>query len=285
MNILAIEARRRIEKNLKTQNKALNLSKWISGTEEDIELLAQCTHLKTLYLREGYLQSLAFLKRMPYLEKLDLQDGYGYTSKVDFQDLKYLPQLKELNLYHNYIKDISFLKQLTQLQKLNIGYNYIQDYAPLRHLIQLKSLNISNNYQEYQVQDISLLANLVQLQELYLQSNGIEDISVLNSLSKLQKVNLKNNPIQNINTLQGLVNLTHLDITFDLSEPPPVWYIQLKIKGGKLGNHLHTPEPLYLEKIWQLLKTKDSKNMALAHQLALGQGWSEAEFLMYQNFL
>jgi len=38
-----------------------------------------------------------------------------------------------------------------------------------------------------------------------------------------------------------------------------------------------------VEKIWELIKTKDKKSITLAHQLVKRQSWAEEEFEMYRS--
>ncbi len=63
---------------------------------------------------------------------------------------------------------------------------------------------------ESDIQDISLISNLINLKELYLGGNQIFDISALNNLKNLTYLDLGGNQILDISVLSHLTNLTEL---------------------------------------------------------------------------
>ena len=63
------------------------------------------------------------------------------------------------------------------------------------------------------LQDISLLARLVNLQSLSLSNTQVQDIRPLAGLENLQRLNLSNTQVQDIGPLAGLVNLQTLDLS------------------------------------------------------------------------
>lgn len=65
----------------------------------------------------------------------------------------------------------------------------------------------------------------------------------------------------------------------------PIWYAYLYKEGGKLSDYSHLEELSCIEKIWQLLKTKEQSNIDLANQLAKRQGWTEADFWVYYEVM
>ncbi|WP_027004070.1 hypothetical protein, partial [Hugenholtzia roseola] len=109
-----------IEENLRRQGPYLDLGRCgLDGTEEELRLLEECTHLETLVFSNMW-------------EEYEKQKQVGKTSQNEgFQNMfiqvpTHLPQnLRKLVLaVHWYddwkISDFSFLKGLTQLQELNL---------------------------------------------------------------------------------------------------------------------------------------------------------------------
>ncbi len=84
----------------------------------------------------------------------------------------------------------------------------ITDISPLANLINLTDLYLYEN----QITDISPLANLSNLRELYMYSNRITDILPLANLTKLTKIHLDDNQITDISPLANLKNLTEICI-------------------------------------------------------------------------
>jgi internalin A len=221
-----------IEENLRTQNPYLDLGNCgLDGTEPELEMLAECEHLETLILSNGWceydeekqewiqhtnqnqgrynnLKSIA--TQLPKnLKKLVLAGDWDNKWEIqDISFLQHLNQLQTLDLSGNKIQDISFLQHLNQLQWLDLSGNKIQDYSFLQHLSQLLSLDLSGN----KIQGISFLQHLSQLQWLDLRGNQIQDISCLQHLNQLQSLDLSWNQIQDYSCLQQLNQLRRLSL-------------------------------------------------------------------------
>lgn len=216
-------------------------------------------------------------KKINQLQSLNL-----YNNELeDISFLIHLTSLQKLDLSHNKFKDISPLVRLTNLRELNLGNNDIDDYSYLQELKQLESLTLSANF----IKDISFLENLTNLKYLNINYNQIKDISPLKNLKKLESLGFYGNKVQNIDILKNLENLNSVNLSFNALDYPPISIIYLQKKGGKLGDYIHLPERSQVAKIWQLMSSNDKKDMELAHQLALGQGWMEEDFEMYQNLV
>jgi len=177
---------------------------------------------------------------------------------IKFLRLRNFPKIKVLNL------------SSLQLEKIE-----------LHNLSQLQRLNLSNN----QLKDVSCLQSLTQLQTLYLSENQLREIKNIEKLQNLQRLDLARNQIQDIHFLKELTELNTLSIRPSELIYPPIWYAALESKKGKLGDYTHLRELPHIEKIWQLMQTKEEENIELAQQLAKGQGWTEDEFAMYKNLL
>ncbi len=103
-----------------------------------------------------------------------------------------------------------------QLKKLYLGGDYnsddnweVDNLSILARLTKLQYLNLSNN----QIKDISFLANLTALYSLYLINNQISDINALKKLIRLKSLYLIKNSITDISHLKNLTNLQSIDLT------------------------------------------------------------------------
>jgi Leucine-rich repeat (LRR) protein/TRAP-type C4-dicarboxylate transport system substrate-binding protein len=119
--------------------------------------------------------------------------------------IQYCTNLVHLNLYNNYITDISPLAALTKLIFLELGSNQIRDISYLSGLTNIQYIFINNN----QITNVSL-PNLIDLQYLVLDNNQINAIS-LTHCAELEYLSLNNNQIANI-SLSNSTNLQYLDL-------------------------------------------------------------------------
>ena len=120
--------------------------------------------------------------------------------------------LKHLNGNHRGIVDLTGLEFATNLRQLFIGgnNNHIADLRPLTNLTNLVSLHIwhTDGYKGPVTNlDISPLANLINLEFLSLEGNGITDISPLSGLKNLRALHLTHNHIEDFSPLMELANL------------------------------------------------------------------------------
>lgn len=138
------------------------------------------------------------------LEKVNLYNC-GVQS---LEGVEALTALKTLWVNDNHITDITPVISLTGLVDFHCVGNDIEDYAPVSELVHLENLQIGNA-SETEV-DITLVANLTNLKELYARNCGISDISALSSLTQLEELNLGNNRISDISPLKNMQNLTEV---------------------------------------------------------------------------
>ena len=150
------------------------------------------------------------------LEELNLSE-LGLNDS-DIMPLKHMENLTTLWLSWNNISDISVLKNLTDLATIvmtgiglgeNINANTVPlDISVLKDLINLKELYLEYN----KINDISALENLTNLTKLSLHNNDINDIDALKNLINLEELIISGNQITNVEILKEFKNLTRLDI-------------------------------------------------------------------------
>ena len=110
--------------------------------------------------------------------------------------IKYLKNLKELDLTGTEVEDISPLSKLTKIETLDLSLNYsLKDIRPLSELTSLKTLFLSFT----SVSDISSLSRLKNLKYLDLSNTRyIKDIAPLSELKELEFLSLRNSILPSI---------------------------------------------------------------------------------------
>ena len=112
------------------------------------------------------------------------------------------------------------MERLGRLEGQNRG---IQDLTGLQFATNLQLLRIGNWETGNQVSDISPLAGLINLRELWLSHNPISDISHLKGLKNLTRLHLHNTQTVDLSSITGLINLQRLDISHtNVSDISPI---------------------------------------------------------------
>lgn len=103
-----------------------------------------------------------------------------------------LLRVKDLNLSHCNISDLSPLAGFTHFEYLDLLDNKISNLSPLAGMVNLKSIWLGNN----RVRNLSPLAGLRQLFFLWLANNRISNLTPLAGLTELQWLMVEGNPIE-----------------------------------------------------------------------------------------
>jgi len=245
-------AEKLILENLKTKNPMLDLGFCgLNGTENELYAsLKDTKHLKMITFSDTWTEY--SLKKQEWVDKFSKND-YDNLSNVLIAIPDDLP---------------------TSLQKLILRGHIEFDRYDMRFI----------NYR-FRIKDFSVLNALKDLKVLDLSYGNVENISFLKNLKKLQSISLSANPVKNIDILVNLKHLKAIQLDMENLTYPPIWYVYLKNKKGKLGDYLHLSELPQVEKIWELLKTENRDNIKLAKQLTKGQDWTNEEFEMYKSLL
>ena len=97
-----------------------------------------------------------------------------------FENLKYVPGLRALDIGHNAVKDLNWLRHLPELRVLILADNNIKDITPIAQLQHLEYLELFMN----NISDVSPLASMTSLRDLNLCRTKLKetDLSVLDGL-------------------------------------------------------------------------------------------------------
>jgi len=215
---------------------------------QDISPLGQLPNLIWLDLRWNYITNHAVLSGATNLTRLYL----GGTSLTNLQFLAPLSRLTLLNLEQNAVQNISPLTGLTNLAYLALSGNPVATYSPIASLSNLVNLELRGNlitnlaivaglprlsYADLAYNaitdvsslagrtnlslvldgnpkvDLSRLALLTNVTELWLNGNGLSNVSALAVMPQLTALGLEGNCISNIQPLSALTNLQHLALS------------------------------------------------------------------------
>ncbi|TVP95813.1 MAG: hypothetical protein EA374_03235 [Acholeplasmatales bacterium] len=171
---------------------------------EDLTLLESLTSLETLELRDNHIVDISPLQGLTNLRRLDLSKN-PLDHLIAAETLRMLSRLEYLNLRETALRTLAFLDDLQALTYLNLHSNTeINDVSPLRNLVNLETLIM----QHVPVgEQIDQLEPLTRLQRLNLRNTGITSVDVLAQLmaagalqddpasNKLAEIDIRDNPI------------------------------------------------------------------------------------------
>jgi len=141
-------------------------------------------------------------------------------------ELKNLKLLYFVDLWSNWLSDLSWLENLTQIKELILNFNEIENISVLKSLKNLTNLQLAHN----KILDISDLSNLINLITLKVEFNQISNISAILKNKEMQlelftaKYNLLDEKITNklyeinIQNIEMLEWNTKIKITKEYSE-------------------------------------------------------------------
>lgn len=101
-----------------------------------------------------------------------------------FRGVKFLKNLKSMDVGHNAIDDLSFLYDVPELRVLILADNYITDLTPIASLAHLQYLEVFAN----RFTDLSPLSGLTELLDLNICFNEIRDVTPLFGLKQLERL-------------------------------------------------------------------------------------------------
>ncbi|MFH0925467.1 MAG: leucine-rich repeat domain-containing protein [bacterium] len=181
-------------------------------TDNDKFALASLTSLTTVSF---CISNLSGLEKFPNLEELNLRDN----NIKDLSPLKGLANLKRLDLSKNWISDLSLLEgaKWPKLTYLSLAYNQINKLTYLDKITSLKSLLLHHNRLEDKKGDepvLSPLKLLGDLETLSLFENQISEISPLKGLLRLIRLYAHVNKISDLNAFNDTSELKFLNLKY-----------------------------------------------------------------------
>jgi hypothetical protein len=115
---------------------------------------------------------------------------------------------KKLNVVTDSVQ-LNDIKNVIAIDALDLsGNSYIQDVEPLTQLVDLQQLDLSATA----VTDLNPLRNLSSLSDLSLANTNVEDLSALKYSDKLVHLNINNTLVSDISVFEKFVNLERLEM-------------------------------------------------------------------------
>ena len=186
-------------------------------TREEVKALVNlCPDIRKLDLDYCYLDDYAPLAKLTGLTSLSLMtcgNSEGGVKLTNIDWIASLTDLKQLNLCHNDIDDISAIAGLDQLEYLNLADNDLHD-GQLKYLSGLYNLRDLDLYQLPELTDVSPLAELSSLEYLHLgQDHSIKTVKPLTGLENLRKLRLNDTAVEDIDYIGKFKALQYLDLS------------------------------------------------------------------------
>ncbi|CAL6037054.1 leucine-rich_repeat domain-containing protein [Hexamita inflata] len=177
----------------------------------DISSISKLKNLKKINFGSNYIEDISALQSLLDLTHLDLQ-----VNQITSYTLA-LPNLVYLSLSGNILKDISGLQHSPKLESLDLPSTETTDLRTIPpQLFGLKVLRIGWEYyplQLYNITEISLISNFVDLQILSLYYNKqIQNIAPLKFCTQLTELNISQTSVSDIWPVQFMKNLKTLDV-------------------------------------------------------------------------
>ena len=177
------------------------------------------------------------MKRLTFLSIIEGQDIRDLTG------LQFATNLSSIRIEGSKVSDLSPIAGLTQLKALDIdsidspsvihdakqlsrlvnltflALHGVEDLTPLAGLPKLEQLFVSHS----NIRDLSPLAGLTKLEHVYLPGGDISDLTPLAGLTELEELHLRRNSISDISPIAGLTGLNRLDLGFNaISDVSPL---------------------------------------------------------------
>ncbi|ARZ60835.1 MULTISPECIES: NEAT domain-containing protein [Bacillus cereus group] len=146
----------------------------------------------------------------------------------DITGLEYMTNLEKLTLEGVGLKNLEFISNLEKLNDVNVSHNQIEDITPLSALKNLQWLNLADNH----IKDVSVLGSMLDLLSLKLSGNEIRDVRPLIQLGQWFSIDVGR---QKIVLSEAKVNEEIQVPVYDL-EGESIENIKLISEGGTFNN-------------------------------------------------
>ena len=129
--------------------------------------------------------------------------GKSANAPITPEEMK---RLRRFNAGRRNVKDLTGLQFATNLTWLHLINNQISDLSPIASLIKLRELWTRHN----NISDISPVRGLTDLTHLEVHDNQVSDISAVRNLKNLIELHVGKNRISDLSPIAGLINLKEL---------------------------------------------------------------------------
>ncbi|WP_088356828.1 NEAT domain-containing protein [Bacillus cereus] len=170
-------------------------------------------------------EDLLQIKKLEILKEKEKEKGKEIK---DITGLEYMTNLEKLTLEGVGLKNLEFISNLEKLNDVNVSHNQIEDITPLSALKNLQWLNLADNH----IKDVSVLGSMLDLLSLKLSGNEIRDVRPLIQLGQWFSIDVGR---QKIVLSEAKVNEEIQVPVYDL-EGESIENIKLISEGGTFNN-------------------------------------------------
>ncbi|MCC6461816.1 MAG: TIR domain-containing protein [Saprospiraceae bacterium] len=206
-----------IDENINKLNK-LQIIDFSKNPLKNIDAVLNLHELKKIIIHDTEILDLAFLKSINSLIYLDAKR----TKIQDVSQLNGAINLNFLNIESSLICDIKPIANLFNLQCLNISTTIVRNLKPLSKLKNLKQLYLNDLgkqkkdvYSVWQINDgvknINPLRNLKKLERLEIDgAKNLDDLSALKNMYELQHLSFSETAVADLGPISSLIKLEYL---------------------------------------------------------------------------
>lgn len=196
----------------------------------DFSGLKNLSNLKTLSIKGTGLNddALGYLIYLRNLTRLEIDDNFAISGEAVMDMMKILEGCVLSNSELVFSMDVEGHKVRTDTVELDLSAQGITDISGLGNVGCLEKLNLSQN----SISNIYIFEHTnsrLTLKELNLSGNEIEDISALSLLINVEVLDLSSNRINSVQPIMGLVNLKQLYIQNNLLTEEQINELQMAL--------------------------------------------------------
>ena len=178
-----------------------------NGGLRNLDVVADMTALKELYLQHNAVVDLSALTGLTNLEKLDV----SYNSLASLSPVAACIRLNWVNADGNQLTALDGICDLKLLTELSVDYNKLTNVSGLAACPELAILSIANN----QIIDISDLATLPKLEKLDFSYNTVSALPEWQEDCTLRTIDGSYNALLNIDSLSKVSTLTYVYMDYN----------------------------------------------------------------------
>lgn len=191
------------------KGKPLRLGKEI--TDDDLRKLPPLADVLTglLIERNDTITDLSPISGLSGLTFLKLDSVKGVTTLAP---LGALVKMKDLEIRAVEYPDLDFLTGMNDLESLAFFMmpEAVSDITPLKGKTGMKKLNLYGGTKGDGISDISVVAEMTELEDLSLYMTKVEDLSPIAGLTKLKRLDLYGIPATDMSPVENLIELTYI---------------------------------------------------------------------------
>ena len=135
----------------------------------------------------------------------------GAVRNGGISSLKDLAKLKNLQILHiplQNISDLSYLSQLFSLEQIDLRHNPVQDVSSLKGLTLLKDLCLYGTY----VSDLSQLSSCMMLESVDVGKTHVTSIAAFKGIDSLKSISIRSGVIKSLSGIEKFVFLERISI-------------------------------------------------------------------------